>query len=217
MKHLILIATFAFAGIILSAQNARFGFTAGPAFSNLKVKFGGEDESGDTKTGITAGVLVNIPAGKSFSFQPELNFVQKGTKQKETYGGVTEKYQITTNYLEVPLNLLFNNNSNAGTFFIGAGPSFSFALSGKTKYDDGTDSYSEDLHFGNDIDNDDLKGLDIGINALTGYRFSNGLLFSAGYNAGLNNLMPGGSSDASIKSHYFSIKLGFLLRNAVKK
>jgi hypothetical protein len=206
------------AGLLISCsamtQQARFGFTAGATFANYTSKVYGDDESGDSKAGITVGVLADVPLSKNFSFQPALNFLQKGSKEEETFMGITEKVKLTINCLELPLNLVFNATSNTGTFFIGAGPSFAFNLSGKLKYDDGTDSFSEDIEIGNDPDNDMVKSLDFGINALAGYRFPNGLSLSAGYNAGLSNLYPDDSDNSSLKSHYFSIKLGFMLKGS---
>ena len=212
MKKFILIAVFSivtFNGVY--AQNAKIGFTAGTVFANLKGKADGESESGDSKVGLTVGVLADIPLSKNFSFQPALNFVQKGTKDEETFMGVTEKTKIFMNAIELPLNFLYNASSNTGNFFIGAGPSLSFNISGKVKFDDGTDSYSEDIKFGNNEDEDDFKGMDFGANFLTGYRFPNGLQISGHYNAGLSNLFIDGSSDLSLKSSYFGIKIGFLL------
>jgi len=196
--------------LLTNAQNTRLGITAGTAIANYHAKVDGNDESGNSKAGITIGVLANIPLGKSLSLQPALHYVQKGTKDEETFGGVTEKVKLNIDCLEVPLNLLYNASGNSGTFFIGAGPSFGFNLSGKAHYDDGTDADSEKIEIGNDPDNDFMKGLDIGANILAGYRFPNGLFFSAGYNRGFNNLFPGGNRDGTLNSSYFSIKLGWL-------
>lgn len=212
MKHLFMItATCLFTGVFSSAQNARIGFTAGAVFANLTGKVDGVSESGKSKAGITAGILVDIPVGKNFSFQPALNFVQKGTMDEETFMGVTEKTKIIMNAIELPLIFLYNASSNTGNFFIGAGPSISFYASGKIKFDDGTDVTSVDIKFGSNVDEDDFKGMDFGANFLTGYRFPNGLQISGHYNAGLSNLFIGGSADGTLKSHYFGIKLGFLL------
>jgi hypothetical protein len=199
-----------------NTQNTRFGFTGGAAFANYKSKGSSASDNGNSKTGLTAGVLVDIPLSKNFSFQPAVNFVQKGTKDEETSGGVTEKIKLTVNSIEVPLNFLYNAPGNGGNFFIGAGPSFAFALSGKLKFDDGTNSLSENVKFGNG-DDDDIKGLDLGANFMTGYCFHSGFLLSVNYNAGLSNLVPGGSSDDKVKSHYFGIKLGYLLNGKGKK
>jgi Outer membrane protein beta-barrel domain len=194
------------------AQMARFGFSAGTTFANYTAKDDGENDNGKSITGIIAGVLVDIPAGNHFSFQPAVNFVQKGTKDQQG----TEKIKLTVNAIEVPLNFVYNAPGNKGNFFIGAGPSIAFAISGKGKYDDGTNSVSVDLHFGTG-DDDIMKGLDVGANFITGFQFQSGLLFSVNYNAGLNNLSTGGSADGTLKSHYFGIKLGYLLNSKGKK
>ena len=213
MKKTILIAVISIATLpVLNAQNARIGFTAGTVFANLTGKVDGKSESGKSKAGLTAGILVDIPVGKNFSFQPALNFVQKGTKDEETFMGVTEKTKIIMNAIELALNFLYNASSNTGNFFIGAGPSISFYASGKIKFDDGTDVTSVDIKFGSNKDEDDFKGMDFGANFLTGYRFPNGLQISGHYNAGLSNLFIGGSADGTLKSHYFGIKLGYLLK-----
>ena len=210
-KLLFLTFVIATCHIVGNAQNSRFGFTAGAAFANYKTKVGGETDKINSKVGLTAGILVDIPVSKNFSFQPAVNFVQKGTKDEETSGGVTEKIKLNINCIEVPLNLLYNASGNTGNFFIGAGPSLAFALSGKLKYDDGTDALTEKINFGSG-DDDDMKGLDLGANVITGYCFPNGLQISAHYNAGLSNLYPGDSEDGTLKSHYFGFKIGLLLK-----
>jgi hypothetical protein len=213
MKRLLFSAFICILSVIcLNAQTTKFGFTAGTAIANYTSKVDGESQTEKSVAGITVGVLLDVPAGKNFSFQPALNFIQKGTKASE--GDETAK--INVNSIEIPLNLLYNSPGNKGSFFIGAGPSLAFALSGKMKFDDGTTSEEEDIKFGSS-DEDLMKGLDIGANILAGYRLPGGLFFSAGYNAGLNNLFPGGSDDGTLKSHYFSIKLGLLLKGAAKK
>lgn len=198
------------------AQKISFGFTTGVSVANYKSKVDGNKESGNSKAGITAGVMADIPAGKHFSFQPALNFVQKGTKDEQTYNNVTQKVKLNVNQLELPLNFLYNTRGNAGNLFIGAGPSFAFALGGKMKYTDGTNSLSENIKFGSG-DNDIMKSFDIGANFITGFSLNNGLAFSVNYNAGLNNLFPHGADDGSLKSHYVGIKLGYFLNRPGRK
>ncbi len=212
MKKLLFL-TAVFTGIQLTsnAQNTRFGFTGGAVFANYNSKIDGESDKGKSKPGLTAGIMIDVPVSKNLSFQPAVNFVQKGAKHEETFGGVTEKVTIGVNCIEVPLNLLYNASGNTGNFFIGAGPSVAFALSGKWKYDDGTNSLTEDIKFGTG-DDDLMKGFDLGANFLTGYCFPNGLLLSVNYNMGLSNLNPDVSSDGTLKSSYFGIRLGYLLK-----
>ena len=154
-----------------------------------------------------------------FSVQPALNFIQKGFKNTEDLGnGVTEKAKSTINLIEVPVNFLYNSNGKGGNFFAGAGPSLGFAISGNSRvtYSDNTPEESSDLKFGNTVD-DDLKGLDLGANLIAGYCLSSGLLFSVNYNFGLSNLVPKPEANEKMKSHYFGIKLGWMLGGGEKK
>lgn len=212
MKKLLFLA-FAFTTTcIANAQKPNVGFTAGTAISNYTIKEGGTKVSEEPVAGITAGILFDISTGKNISFQPALNFTQKGAKNEETYMGTTEKYKVSVSAIELLLNILYNVSAGTGNFFIGAGPSLAFAVSGKSIYDDGTTKEKEDLKFGNNENEDDIKGMDFGANILAGYRFANRFQISGQYNAGLSNLMPGGSDDESLKSHYFGIKLGWMLK-----
>ena len=193
------------------AQNIRIGFTTGVTIANYKSKVDGKTESATAKAGLTAGVLVDIPVAKHFSFQPAVNFVQKGTKDEQSYGTLTQKGSININYLEMPLNFLYNSRSKTGNFFVGAGPSVAIAISGKAKYDDGTTKASENLKFGTS-DDSFMKPFDLGANFMAGFSLNNGVMFSLNYNAGLNNLFPKGSDDGWLRSNYFGIKLGYMLK-----
>ncbi len=193
-----------------NAQGTRFGITAGAVFANYNAEANGQSSTDKSRTGMTFGVLADIPLSKNFSFQPAINYVQKGSKNDTTADGVTITAQTIVNTMEVPLNFVYNTRGAGGNFFIGAGPTFAYALSGKAKASDGTNSLSVDLKFGSTAD-DDMKSMDIGANFMAGYCFKNGFMISANYNAGLSNLMPV-SSDGSLKSSYFGIKVGFLFK-----
>lgn len=189
-----------------NAQSSRFGFTAGTSIANYNFKYAGTTISGDPKTGFTIGLLADIPTSANFSIQPALNFVQKGTKSEE----MGEKLSTSINCLEIPVNFFYRTAGKAGSFFVGGGPSLAFNISGKSKYDDGNTVEEEDIKFGSDQDNDDMKSVDEGINFLAGYEFSNGLFLSAGSNFGFKNMSLYSDDDESIKSKYFSIKIGFM-------
>lgn len=199
-----------------TAQNTRFGFTAGGVMASYKISADNISITGDNKFGFTFGTLVDIPVSEKFSVQPALNFVQKGMVTSDDFGGsgATVKYKTTVSLIELPVNFLFNS----GGFFVGAGPSVAFGVSGKgkTTYSDGSPDETIDLKFGN-TENDDLKGLDLGANVLAGYRLSSGLMFSFNYNMGLNNLVPSPVDNEKMKSHYFGFRLGFLLGGDKKK
>ncbi|MFI5133150.1 MAG: porin family protein [Chitinophagales bacterium] len=214
-KTLYLAAIFAFC-LQAQSQNARIGFTAGASFANFHSKANGSSDNGNSKIGLLAGMLVDVPLSSQFSFQPGLQLVQKGTKDEQTSGGSTEKVKLNINYVELPLNFLYNAKSNAGNFFIGAGPSVAFGISGKWKYDAPGTSLTQNVKFGNS-DQDDIKSMDVGANFTTGFCFPDGLFIAADYNMGISNLAPGGSANGTLKSHYFGIRLGCLLKGNNKK
>lgn len=201
-----------FAAFTAHAQLNQFGFTAGTTISNYKSKSGGNDESGNSKAGFTAGVLANLVVNKNFIIQPSLNWLQKGSKDEQTFAGITATAVVTINYIELPVNFLYRNNG----FFIGGGPSIAIGISGKWKISDGTNKTTEKVKFGGS-DNDDLKAFDFGMNALGGYQFKSGFFIAANYNLGISNLAPGTTNNDILKSRYAGIKLGYLLGGAKEK
>jgi hypothetical protein len=195
----------------LTAQTT-VGLTGGVSFANVTAKGGGVSISAKTKTGFTAGLFIDFPLSSNFSFQPALNFVQKGSKSSdETY---SEKTNF--NYFEVPLNFVYNNSG----FFVGAGPSISFGVSGKDKFIDKEDpslSETTKIEFGSA--DEQVKRIEFGVNVLTGYKTVSGFLFAINYNIGLSNIMNSSSDDGggTLKNKYFAIKIGYALNGKKKK
>lgn len=187
-------------------QKTRMGINAGATLANMYSNVDGEKDNGDSKIGFTIGIFTDIPLGTHVSFQPGLNFTQKGTKDKANDIEVIMKLA----YLELPLNFLYNSNSSGGNFFIGAGPSIGLGISGKTTVNFQGEKESEKVNFGNS-DSDDLKRLDLGADFIAGYCAKGGFRVALNYNHGLSNLYPGGSNDGKLRSSYFGLGIGFLL------
>lgn len=192
------------------AQQAVFGFTAGATLSKMHAKFGDAEVNSDSRVGFTVGMFSDIPLTDQLSFQPALNFVQKGYGSEDEAMGYSSK--ATVNCLEVPLNFLFRPKSQKLQFFAGAGPSISYSISGKETYTDNGVEETYKLKFGNDPVEDDLRPFEFGGNLLTGIETPKGLLFAFNYNFGLSNIAPGGTSDAKLKSNYFGLKIGYKLK-----
>ena len=198
----------------LSAQT-KIGLTAGASFANITVKAEGISGSPKEKTGFTAGILLNAPLSTNFSFQPALNFVQKGYIVKDETG--TEKVML--NYLEVPLNFVYNTQKNEG-FFIGAGPSISYGISGRDKFTysgSGMPPTSEKVKFGKD--GEEVKPFDVGANIMAGYLFMGGFMISGNYNFGLSKINNDDDSggNGTIRNRYFAIKVGYVFGGNKKK
>jgi hypothetical protein len=154
------------------AQKGRFGFQAGGTLSWIR---GGEGYP-DSKIDFTAGVLFDI-AVKNLVIQPQLNYVTKG--------GVSDYYdsRLDLGYIEMPVNIYYRQKPAQG-FFIGGGPYFGFAVSGKIKSETNGD---REIQFGNEY-TDDYHRFDFGINLVSGYLLPNGLQFAMNYSVGLNNI-----------------------------
>ena len=220
MKKLIFIAVLtagSFAGN-LSAQN--FGVQVGGnlASTKLEYKLPGGTISQDTKSklGFLIGAVAEFPFTSSISFRPELNFIQKGYKFDLTESGSTYTQDATLNYIELPLNFIYNAPAGKGTFFVGAGPNFSFGLSGKIKTTEtGEPNENSDIKFdgkenATSTDNNyHLKGFDLGGNLLAGYKLANGLSFNIGYTVGFLDISP--DKEATHKnSGGLTFKLGYM-------
>ena len=208
-KVLLSITLISFISVATFAQSARFGVNAGISIASMKAKASGVSITSDGKIGLTIGVLADISVAESFTFQPGLNFTQKGSKFN-TEGAVPFEITETLNYLELPLNFLYNAPAGNGKFFAGLGPVLGFGISGKNKSKGGSaPEVTEDVKFGSNEDEDHYKPFEFAGNFLAGYEFSNGFFAAANYNMGLSNILNGGDSDESLKNRYFGIKIGY--------
>jgi hypothetical protein len=198
-------------GSITASAQTKFGITAGATYANMKFKSGDVSVKNDYKLGFTAGVFADMTISKDFSFQPALNFTQKGTKDEGD--GYSDK--TTLNYLEVPLNFVYSFQPGNG-LFIGAGPSIAFGLSGQDKWEENGNSGSDDINFGSG--QDEVKVFELGANFMAGYKMKNGFLVSAGYNLGLTDISNYDDNIAkgSVKSNYFSLKVGWTFHSKTK-
>lgn len=194
--------------LIAYSQKAIFGITAGASLANTQLKAEGITISAESKIGLTAGIIADIPIADNFSLQPALNFLQKGYKVSED--NYTDK--LTLNYIELPLNVLFKPEMQKVQLFVGAGPSVAYALSGKEKEEDNGSTETYKYKFGNNPDEHDMKRLEIGANFIAGVETKTGFLVALNYNLGLSNVGPGDSDDGTIKNRYFGFKVGYLLK-----
>jgi hypothetical protein len=228
MKHInnmkaFLVATLVLAGSSSFAQS--FGIHAGGNLASATVKSGGSlfPIAPESKLGFLAGLVAEIPIAKSVNFRPELNFIQKGYKISfsEDFGTGTFAFdgKETLNYLELPLNVTYSLPAGSNTVFLGAGPSIGLGLSGKSKLTSTqpgqpTTTEEEDTKFGGDENEDDYKPLDLGLNILGGFRFTNGLFLKLGYTFGLSNLTH--EPESSYKNKGFAFSVGYFFSKASK-
>ncbi len=205
MKKLILsLSLMLFVSAFAFAQT-KFGVSAGTSFASMKTKMESVSVTSDSKIGFSVGFLADLGISENFAFQPGLNFNQKGGKSK---AGDVETTS-TLNYIELPLNFIFKTQAGNGKFFGGLGPVLGYGISGKNKYKDGGQSETDDIKFGNDEMEDDIKPFEASGNILAGYEFANGFFASVNYNMGLSNLALG-DGDYTVKNRFFGIRIGYM-------
>ncbi len=207
MKKIFLcIAVYCCIANTAGAQKITFGVSAGVAYANTFIKpDSGKVQGMGARTGFTGGIVATIPVNKYFSFQPGINFLQKGFKNNES------ATTLTLNYIEVPLHILFVTHNNetdkkADDLFFGIGPSFAFGTSGQftIKTDSGT--FRQNIKMGNSK-NDDLKPFDCGANVIIGCQFFNNVFFSFNYSIGLSNLTD--EKGVRWRNNYLGFRAGY--------
>jgi hypothetical protein len=198
--------------LLVSAMALAAGFSYGqtiiPKVGVTLSKWGGDDvEDAKFKAGFTIGAGLNMPLGDGmFSLQPELNYIQKGSKWEE--GDASEKY--TVNYLEVPV-LAKVTFGEATKFYVNAGPSVAFGLGGKAKWEEGDESGETDIKFGDEDESSDdyyiEKGTDISFQIGAGVIVAEKVMIDVRYGLGLTDLYD----DGSVKNNVLQFTVGIPL------
>ena len=217
MKKILLLSVFIFISAGLFAQE-RWGIQASLNLASATEKytplfsFGEGSGSGsvhyDSRLGFSAGVVAEIPLKRSLSLRPELIFVQKNYFNKVYEGAMDKAIDVnyTQNYLELPVNLIYNEDLRSGRLFLGAGLNFSLGLGGHFKssaavYDTMTGERNIDMH---------LQVFELGLGLLAGYSLSNGIFTSISFNPGIIDF----NSDfltTNFKTSVLHLKVGYMI------
>jgi len=169
---------------------------------------------------LLGGVLVEIRLSNNLAIQPEVNYIQKGSKSvfAEADPDITELYVVTMlDYVEAPLLLKVGTGFGAGRFDVLVGPSLGYALSGmrraKITVAGRTVTSQEDV----DFEQEEIRRTDV--SAQVGASLGLGLgstarLFVDGrYLIGLSNLPKdeqSGGERATIRNRGIALTAGVL-------
>ncbi|MGC9341322.1 MAG: porin family protein [Bacteroidales bacterium] len=200
----------------LFAQN--FGIKGGLNLSKILAKDNEDDYSEyyKMKPGFHLGPTAEFPLADRLSFETGLLLSTKGYRisEEETYDGETYKLEGTANllYLDIPLNSRAWIDLNGMKIYGVFGPYLGIGLSGKSiykyTYDGQTETDEEDIAWGSDEDNDDVKRLDFGITIGAGieiYYFQIGLT----YGLGLVNISAYTDNSSLIKNRALGVSVGY--------
>ena len=113
--------------IILTSFAYSQQFNGGAMIGLAASQVAGDTYSGFHKAGPVAGFFVNLDATPRSTFQMELYYVQKGSRDNaNAVEGDYDSYLLRLNYVELPLLYQFK----LGWFALQAGPSVAFTMSG---------------------------------------------------------------------------------------
>jgi hypothetical protein len=193
-------------------QKTEVGITGGITSSNIYGKIGGLDTRGDSRTGFTVGMILDVPVGKTkITFQPGLHYLQKGEYTKKTS---SEKDAVALRYAEFQFNFIkYSGKSNR--IFLGIGPTLGLNLPSKKVVITDNSRTETSLTFGK-LSSNDYIGADWGANGVIGVRFKNNLYFAVNYTLGIRNQIPVPSGDDHLRNGCLGIRLGCFFKNQKK-
>jgi hypothetical protein len=230
MKKILLIFILSGSINLTFAQTIKFTITAGVNESTAskipdsfikEIATVGQTFPNSKLIGFHIGAFAAYPVGK-ISIQTGLLYTTKGGVPYSFSGNYTtndyynRKDVLRLNYLEVPLNILYNIPIGTNKVFIGGGPYIGIGISGKESYTitdnspgeasaNQVNKGSKSVAYGSGYD--DIKGTDLGLGAKLGFALKKGWLISFNYEYGLTNL----SNDPSYsgENKILSLSLGY--------
>ncbi len=204
-----------FVSLFCLQSNAQsFGLKAGLNFSNMLNKNDDVTYSDDYKMnpGFHFGATVDVPLINFLSFESGLFCTTKGMKYELEV--MEANITATTNlfYLDVPLTLKASYGLGGIKVFGNVGPYFDFGLSGKIKataeYQGEKTTEKEDVKWGNDEEEDNLKRLDMGLTFGGGVEI-NSIMIGISYDLGLSNISPSQDNGTKIKNRVLKFSVGY--------
>lgn len=178
MKKLITIMCAALLTFSLSAQ--QFGIKAGLNIAAIGTSEDGGPE--DARTGMQLGALVMFELSDAVDLRTGLIYSQKGAAENDLevydyYYNVTKDDMIfALDYLEIPVDFAFKLGDDG--FALSVGPYLGLLMSSKIKFDGEED----------DIDDDIIKGMDMGLNLGASFVIDESIIIDVRYGMGLMDI-----------------------------
>jgi len=182
----------------ISAQKTRIGILAGPVMttnnSSSRTVTNPSNPSKDHNNTINStfsffgGMVASVPISRNIIFRPQLQYIAKGwvTHHDFVDASVSDyDTKLVSNWIELPLNFVYNVPAKNGRFFFGLGPYVSYALSAKIHDDRESGDRKIEFKKGDVTDSvPTANRFDIGANLIAAYEFRNGFFISLNYSHG---------------------------------
>jgi len=199
-KKLFLVLFVAVLTVNYAQAQLTYGLRTGINLTNVYQNEDGDVKGLNWKGGFQFGVVAEYALLEDLFIQSGILFSQQGMQTDMSAGSIYVNYAWKLNYLQVPINFQYRNQS--GNKYLQVGPYFGYGIGGKLTViasSGGTSaSESEKIKFGskgNSVYN--FKAFDFGLGAGAGFLFGN-LQAGIGLNYGLANIVP--NKNVSLKN-----------------
>ena len=205
-RKIFIILLFCLTGLSTRAQ--RFGLKAGVNYSNARVYDSATKISSGYKAGATFGAMADFEFDGPLHFTPSIMYSMKGYSFKPIKG-TRQEISTTFHYLELGAILSFNIPAIHKGFALNAGPTASFAFSGKEKITENGVTNTSDIGFSLVKD---YGFYDMGMFMGASYSFQKWML-QAGYQLNFININNNAETDQlNIRNRTLSLTFGYFLR-----
>ncbi|MBK6364666.1 MAG: PorT family protein [Saprospiraceae bacterium] len=156
------------------------------------------------KFGLGGGIYYKHMVNNNFSIQPELNFIQMGTKFEEN----DEEGSISLHYLQLPILAKYDfGNMEAINIFVQGGPYVGYGI-GKVELEYCFDGECDVEEINYDSSGEEApKPLDFGLQLGLGVNINKKISIDARYILGLQNLNA--EDEGSIKNRAIFVSVGY--------
>ncbi len=150
-------------------------------FTNLD-----EDWESSPRVGYALGLYAMFALGNLY-FLTELLYTYRSAG--EELAALDYKQYINLSFITLYTALLYAIQLEAIKWFIGAGPLLSIGISGKEKFEDGNNSFENDVEWGDG----GIRRFQAGISLVTGFLLSRGMMLYLSYSFYFTKLFDGNS------------------------
>jgi hypothetical protein len=203
---------FSIIGVILFLSislnlSAQFGVRAGVNFANLSFEPEDDEFASGKRMGLGLGVFYKVAIGEKLFIQPELNFMQHGTRFDVENFGQKINSSVLFNYLQLPMMAKYGfGDMDAMNFYIQAGPYIGLGM-GKVMFKTCIDGKCETQDIKYDGETEGFKNPDFGLQLGAGVNLDAHVSLDVRYILGLQNLTS--AENSTIKHTGINLSFGY--------
>lgn len=192
-----------------------FNVKAGLNYSTIISKDKDGNYSGEytMKPGFHGGITIDIPLIEFITLESGLILSTKGFKSEVENQSIKVNRNLTSYYMDIPILIKGLHSVKDELEIFGVfGPYLSYGIHGKawgfTKIGDNQTDLKEDVKWGNDPNEDDLKRMDLGLTFGGGVNIKK-IILMISYDLGLSNIASDQSGGLVVNNRVLELTAGY--------